>query len=148
MGKQIPSAIIFQGKTRVISQETFNIVMLWTKLVLHWSVYTEACIVCKTDEILLVLSRELLRLQPRNYSVLAAGPQDRQVPITESSGGSSRNDESYDYVAWYTAVSWNKWDCLIWKRPANNFQLCNRLLWKERVKTIFFVSLANTVKGI
>lgn len=137
MGKQILSAVTFQGKTRVISQETFNIMMLWTKLVLYRSVYTEACIVCKTDEILLVLSAELLRLQPRNCSVWAAGLQERQVPITESSGGSSRNDESYDYVAWYTAVSWNKLDSLIWKRPANNFQLCNRLLWKERVKPIF-----------
>lgn len=46
-----------------------------------------------------MISAELLTLQPSNYSVLSTGSQESEVSNTESSGGSSRNYESDDYVA-------------------------------------------------
>lgn len=91
-GNTNTSAIIFQAKIRTDIQENLNSMMLWTKLVSYQTALIEACMVCKTDENLLVLSAEQLRLQSSNCSILTTGLQGIQVPIT---GGSSRNCESY-----------------------------------------------------
>lgn len=68
-GNTNTSAIIFQAKIRTDIQENLNSMMLWTKLVSCQTALIEACIVCKIDENLLVLSAEQLRLQSSNCSI-------------------------------------------------------------------------------
>lgn len=79
---------------RTISQENLNSMMLWTKLVSYQTALTEACTVYNADEILLVLSAEQLRLQPRTYSIFVFKKYKCSSQIAQVGA-----PETCDYVA-------------------------------------------------